>query len=147
MATYSSRGPTAIDRVLKPELSAPGNRIVSASAAGSYLMGAFPERVVAGYGSSAFIELSGTSQAAAVVAGAAALLLDANPSLTPADVKMVLQLTSSRVAGAGLIESGAGSLNAAAAVALARRSTATILIAHLPTHDGGLTFGSGSRPN
>jgi len=33
MATYSSRGPTAIDGVLKPELVAPGNKIVAASAA------------------------------------------------------------------------------------------------------------------
>ena len=42
MATYSSRGPTAIDGVLKPELVAPGNRIVSAAAADSYLATTYP---------------------------------------------------------------------------------------------------------
>jgi len=117
MATYSSRGPSQIDGVLKPELVAPGNRIVAASAPGSYLATAFPERVRPGRRAS-YIELSGTSMSTAVVSGAAALLLDARPALTPAQVKAVLQLTSSRVAGAGLIEAGAGSLNVAAAVAL-----------------------------
>ena len=55
--------------------------------------------------------MSGTSMSAAVVSGAAALLLEARPQLTPAQVKATLQLTSSRVEGAGLIEAGAGSLN------------------------------------
>ena len=59
------------------------------------------------------MEMSGTSMSSAVVAGAVALLLEANPGLTPADVKLVLQITSSRVADAGLIEAGAGSLNVA----------------------------------
>ena len=109
MATYSSRGPTTFDGVLKPELVAPGNKIVAASAAGGYL-----SRDVSGAGalraaaSTDYIELSGTSMAAAVVSGAAALLLEAHPGLTPAQVKATLQLTSSRVAGAGLIEAGAG---------------------------------------
>ena len=121
MATYSSRGPTAIDGVLKPELVAPGNRIVAASAAGSYLARTYPERVVErAAGSPTYFEMSGTSMSAAVVSGAAALVLEARPQLTPAQVKATLQLTSSRVEGAGLIEAGAGSLNVAAAVALAR---------------------------
>ena len=62
--------------------------------------------MVEGQAHSDYVEMSGTSMAAAVVSGAAALLLEANPALTPAEVKMVLQLTSSRVAGAGLIEAG-----------------------------------------
>ena len=41
MATYSSRGPTAIDGLLKPELVAPGNRIVAPAAAGAYLTRTF----------------------------------------------------------------------------------------------------------
>ena len=118
MATYSSRGPTFIDGVLKPDVAAPGNKIAGPAAPGAYLTKTYPERIVSGEGSKAYIELSGTSMATAVVSGAAALLLEANPSLTPADTKLVLQLTSSRVAGAGLIEAGAGSVNAAAAVVL-----------------------------
>ena len=120
MATYSSRGPTAFDGVLKPELVAPGNKIVAASAAGGYLANTYPERIVSGRGNSAYFEMSGTSMSAAVVSGAAALVLEARPQLTPAQVKAALQLTSSRVTDAGLIEAGAGSLNVAAAVALAK---------------------------
>ena len=121
MASYSSRGPTMIDGVLKPDIAAPGNKIAAPAAPGAYLTQTYPERIVSGQGSQAYIELSGTSMAAAVVSGAAALLLEANPALTPADAKFVLQLTSSPVAGAGLIEAGAGSLNAAAAVVLAAK--------------------------
>jgi serine protease AprX len=119
MATYSSRGPTLVDGVLKPELVAPGNRIVAASAAGSYLATTYPDRVVVnGPGAADYIELSGTSMSSAVVSGAAALVLSARPDLSPAQVKAALQLTASRVPGAGLIVAGAGSLNVAGAVEL-----------------------------
>src|SRR5262249_22010306 len=134
MATYSSRGPTAIDGVLKPDLVAPGNRIVAASAAGSVLSTTYPDRVVVdGPGKSEYIELSGTSMSTAVVSGAAALVLEARPQLTPAQVKATLQLTSSRVAGAGLIEAGAGSLNVAGAIdVLAGQSGDSLAIANEP---------------
>src|SRR4029079_12783357 len=126
MATYSSRGPTFIDGVLKPDVAAPGNKIAGPAAPGAYLTQTYPERIVSGQGSQAYIELSGTSMAAAVVSGAAALLLEANPALTPADTKLLLQLTSSPVAGAGLIQAGAGSVNVAAAVVLAAKQEETL---------------------
>jgi serine protease AprX len=116
MATYSSRGPTRFDGLLKPELAAPGNRVASAAGQGSYLARTYPERVVSGSGANAYIELSGTSMAAGVVSGAVALLLEARPDLTPSDAKVALQLTAGPVAGAGLIEAGAGSLNVVAAL-------------------------------
>ena len=118
MATYSSRGPTAIDGLLKPELVAPGNRIVAAAATGAYLTRTYPERVVFGSDPARYAEMSGSSMSAAVVSGSVALLLDAKPRLTPAQVKLALQVTSSRVAGAGLIEAGAGQVNVVAAVGL-----------------------------
>ena len=74
VATYSSRGPTYGDGFVKPDLVAPGNRIVSLAAPVSKLWVEHPEQR-RGFG---YIELSGTSQATAVVAGAAALVLDAN---------------------------------------------------------------------
>ncbi|MCA1558754.1 MAG: S8 family peptidase [Acidobacteria bacterium] len=76
MTTYSSRGPTLFDGLLKPEVAAPGNRIVAPAAPGSYLTRTYPERVVSGHGAHAYIELSGTSMAAAVVSGVTALLLE-----------------------------------------------------------------------
>ena len=42
------------------------------------------------------MELSGTSMSAAVAAGAAALVLEARPGLKPQEIKVLLQLTSSR---------------------------------------------------
>ena len=144
MATYSSRGPTAIDYVLKPELAAPGNKIEAASAAGSYLARTYPESVV-GHGTGGYITLSGTSMSSAVVAGAVALLLEANPALRPWETKLALQLTSSRVDGAGLIESGAGSLNIAAAVALVGGEATELphtVISDETIVPGGLAYGT-----
>jgi serine protease AprX len=101
MATYSSRGPTMIDGVLKPELVAPGNRLVGAVPRNASLPAAFPERIVS-RGADLQMEMSGTSMSAAVVAGAAALLLEAR-SLRRAEAKLVLPCTCSGVPGSGLI--------------------------------------------
>ena len=75
LAAYSSKGPTRYDLVIKPDLVAPGSRIVSAEAAESYLARTYAKRHVAGGGANAYMQLSGTSMAAGVVSGAAALLL------------------------------------------------------------------------
>jgi hypothetical protein len=73
LASYSSKGPTAIDHLLKPDLVAPGNRVVSLLAPNSTLASEHPEKVVM-TSAGARLELSGTSMAAPAVAGAAALL-------------------------------------------------------------------------
>src|SRR5215210_2301728 len=65
--------------------------------------------------------MSGTSVSAPVVAGAAALLLQVNPSLTPNMVKMILMYTAQPLAGFNMLEQGAGQLNIDGAVRLAQR--------------------------
>ena len=69
VATYSSRGPTLFDYVLKPDVVAPGNRIVSLEAPGSTIIREYPELHEAGQGAGAYMQMSGTSMSAAVVSG------------------------------------------------------------------------------
>src|SRR5207249_11085800 len=87
IATYSSRGPTAIDHLLKPDLLAPGNKVRSLLSPGAGIAQQYPEKVVGDR-----LELSGTSMSSAVVAGAAALLLEARPNSKPEDIRLALQL-------------------------------------------------------
>jgi serine protease AprX len=111
VASFSSRGPTLYDLVLKPDVVAPGARIVSARAAGSTLAARYPERHVGGAGPDGYLQLSGTSMAAAVVSGSVALLLEGAPRLTPRGAKLVLRETSDFLPGEGLVGGGAGSVN------------------------------------
>jgi serine protease AprX len=115
VATFSSRGPTRYDLIIKPDLVAPGAYVVSAEAPGSLLSTTLSDRHVAGTGENSYIQLSGTSMSTAVASGAVALLLQERPDLGPSSVKVVLQLTSTFLPSAGLIGGGAGSLNALAA--------------------------------
>src|SRR5205807_5298452 len=64
--------------------------------------------------------LNGTSMSSPVVAGAAALLLQLNPKLTPNEVKMILMYTAQQLAGFNTFEQGAGQLNIEGAVRLAK---------------------------
>ena len=115
VATFSSKGPTRFDMILKPDVAAPGVRVVGAEAADSYLSQTYPERHVAGSGSDAYSQWSGTSMASAVVSGAAALLLDNRSSLRPNETMAALRLTSSSSPFIGILDSGSGELNALAA--------------------------------
>jgi len=137
IATYSSRGPSRLDLVLKPDLIAPGNKVISLDAPGSYLatqyavkdevpMAFYAPSGAAGT-SSNYLQLSGTSMAAPVVAGAAALMLQANPRLSPDTVKARLMLSADKwaapdargnpVGQADPCTYGAGYLNIGAALA------------------------------
>jgi serine protease AprX len=104
------------------DLLAPGRSIVSLRSPQSWIDENHPEGRVSYAGQPRFFRGSGTSQAAAVVSGAAAPLLGERPNLTPDQVKWVLQRSSSRIPGpataqgAGLIDVGLASrLNASAA--------------------------------
>ena len=95
IASYSSKGPTLLDHVVKPDLVAPGNRIVSLRATGSTLDNKYSAyEIKSSNGSSAYYRLSGTSMATPLVAGAAALMLQKNPTLTPDQVKARLLKTA-----------------------------------------------------
>lgn len=111
VAPWSSKGPTMIDHIVKPDLVAPGSKIVSAGVKTSTLATEHPERFLDGPGARDYLSLSGTSMAAAVVSGAAALVLDGRSDLTPFQVKLALQASADFMPREGLLTSGAGSLD------------------------------------
>jgi serine protease AprX len=143
MATFSSRGPTAVDRGAKPDLVAPGVGIESLSSPNStlyqtrsaYLLNGFLQTFYAPY-----LSLSGTSQAAPVVAGTVALMFQANPSLTPNAVKAILQFSARVYPQYDALTEGAGFLNAGGAVELARYFAAPASVPYPSTQGWGQTI-------
>lgn len=89
---FSGRGPTSAG-LTKPDLAAPGAKLVSLRSVGSSIDNQFPQRVAGAYHQG-----SGTSMAAAVVSGAAALVLSAHPGMTPDRLKYSLTSTTRRAA-------------------------------------------------
>jgi len=123
MAAFSSRGPSFIDYAAKPDLVAPGVGIESLADATSTLFATHPTARLWGTLDTAtqpYLSLSGTSMAAPVVAGTVALMMQANPALTPNLVKAILQYTAEHKARYDDLTQGAGFLNARGAVQLAR---------------------------
>jgi serine protease AprX len=114
VAGFSSRGPTH-DLVAKPDLVAPGIGLVSHRAPGSMLDTEHPAARVG----DSYFKGSGTSQAAAIVSGVAALMIQSNPSITPDVLKATLVGTAKKMGGLlslGAVGSGAGLVDATAAV-------------------------------
>jgi serine protease AprX len=98
-----------------PDLVAPGVGIVSSRVPGSVIADAYPTAKVA----TNWLRGSGTSQAAAVVSGAVALLLQQRPTMTPDQVKALLMNTASPIAGVTAGSQGSGELNLVKATATA----------------------------
>jgi serine protease AprX len=104
VAPFSSQG----NGVRNPDLVAPGAHVLSLRDPGSY--------IDTKYGSVATVDTrffrgSGTSQAAAVVSGAAALVLSEYPGLTPDQVKALLVSEATPIPGVPAQAQGAGVLH------------------------------------
>jgi serine protease AprX len=89
LSPWSSRGVTQ-DGFVKPDVLAPGARLVSTVPAGSDYREQCPSCAVEGD----YFRLGGTSMASAVTAGAVATLLSARPGWTPDEVKGALSTRS-----------------------------------------------------
>jgi serine protease AprX len=128
LPNFSSRGPTAADGMPKPDVAAPGGHIISLRAPGSRIDTLFPN-----YVDGAYRKGSGTSMAAAVASGTAALMMQKNPTWTPDRVKYAMAATTRPAASDDPMAVGSGVVDAHAATFSAPAGTA----------NGGLDRSSG----
>jgi serine protease AprX len=121
LADFSSRGHFA-NSFFKPTLVAPGVNVVSLRGAGianiTGLLGLVGSDLLQLTSTELpfYTTATGTSFSAPQVSGAIALMLEANPSLTPAKIREILQRTATPLAPYYAHETGAGMLNVHAAV-------------------------------
>ena len=114
ISTYSSRGPSLGDHYLKPDLVAPGNKLVSTIPGNSMLEGLLGANVKpcdAYSCTGAYLEMSGTSMAAPLVSAAITLMYEQSGStMTPDTAKARLMRTARKIefdataAGAGVLD-------------------------------------------
>jgi serine protease AprX len=136
-APWSAYGRTP-DGFMKPDIAAPGRYMVGPVPAGSTLAVERADKIAA----PGYIQLSGTSFAAPVVAGAAAQILAKHPGYTPDQVKGVLMVAAKPVDGAALGSVGAGEIQMSRAALVVsppnpNKALASFLVADAA---GGNTF-------
>ena len=136
-APWSAWGYTP-DGFLKPDLSAPGRYMVGAVPTAASFTTEHPELVVA----PGYMQISGTSFAAPVVAGAAAQLLAVHPTWTPDQVKGSLMLRANPMPAAVPKSAGVGELNVAGSVAMLLPPNPNLSLRKFVVADpaGGLMF-------
>jgi serine protease AprX len=135
-APWSSYGYT-YDGFWKPELGAPGRFMVGPTPPTSTLALTRPANMVA----PGYIQLSGTSFAAPVVAGTAAYLLALHPNWTPDQVKGALMLTARPTPSSAPFSTGVGVVNEAAATTLTNPPNPNLALDQFlsPDPNGGQT--------
>jgi serine protease AprX len=110
VSSFSSQG----DALRSPDVIAPGRSIASLRDPGSFLDRTYPGAIDGPLGADGlgrYFRGSGTSQAAAVVSGSVALLLQQRPTLTPDQVKRLLTSTADPVKNTSTLLQGAGTIN------------------------------------
>lgn len=107
VAGFSSRGPTSIDGLRKPDVMSPGVRITAANSPGSAL-DRWPGIPHVG---PHYITISGTSMATPILAGVVADLLQANPEMSPAQVKTILMTTADKLGDVDRDTQGFGTMD------------------------------------
>lgn len=118
LASWSSAGPTH-DGFVKPDIVAPGGHLLGIIPGDSWIALEYPQYFQP---DGDYFTMSGTSQATAVVSGVVALMLQADPSLTPDDVKCRLMATARAAvdndgaAAYSVFQQGAGLIDAMAAI-------------------------------
>ena len=105
MASYSSKGPSFIDQISKPDVIAPGNLVTSLLSPGSNLQAQNPTFYTplswyiangTSAASTTYYPLSGTSMATAVTSGAVADLMEVLGYLTPDQVKVLFMASADK---------------------------------------------------
>jgi serine protease AprX len=141
-APWSAYGYT-LDGFAKPDIGAPGRYIVGPVPATSTMLREHPERVTA----SGYMWMSGTSFAAPMVSGTAALVLAFHPNWTPDQVKGALMLTAQPTAAGMAL--GVGELNAKAATLVSSPPNPNLALNAFVGSDGagGVAFDSASWAN
>jgi serine protease AprX len=119
MAFFSSRGPTTRDGKVKPDIASPGVQIVSLRSPGSMI-----DKENVPHLGDYYVLLSGTSMATPVMAGVIADMIQANPNLTPAQVKEIAMKTARPLNDASPTMQGMGLTDPYAAVQEAKKRAA-----------------------